>query len=627
VSSDAELLAIVEDSEKFLLRFFDAIESSATHIYDSALPLSPSSSLVRAQYVGQISTDVKISGIEESWDACMRTIQLRNNVDPMRFSAIKTCMTFSHKDDLIAVSGGNVVNIFETATGQLRTTLTDDRSNATSLAFSPDILVTGNNDGGVYVWDLQTGGLVDVLEGHTNRIRSLVFSPCGAMIATSSDDRTIRIWTAFSLDCRCVLEGHSDAIRTVCWSATGSEVISGSDDTTVKVWSISGKKCSKTFTVHSGLVNFVASSPNSSLIASGSEDRTLKVYDSQTGDVLHTILWFSEFQSSNQGHAVRFLDQDQIMYTTNKTFVIRDLTKKADVVTFEHEGHIVAISSDGSRLASSQDGVGVVKIWQTNRKQSQGVTAHHSKGVCCMFFSGDGQMVASGSEDKTAKVWDTSTGQCLTTFRGHSSVVRMAKFSPDSTLCASWAWNDDIWIWNVHTGNPISNLGHHSHVLNLCFSPDGNQLTWAQEGSGPDGHVQVRSQEVATGDCFLSIGRGVASGAVPSMSLDVDGSHWLGLLMRNTETRWSLYSAPESSRAINTNIRSRSSPMVVLHALPRNSTHVLSSYHHDWDNSWILDQQERRMLWEVPDWQCYLHGTKVVFTSTSGRVIIADFRT
>jgi hypothetical protein len=108
MSSDAELLAIVKDSERLLLQFFDAIESFATHIYGSALPLSSSSFLVWAQYVDQMTTDVKISGIGDSWDVCITAIQLHNTVHPMAYSPIQKCMPFSHEDDQIAISGGNV---------------------------------------------------------------------------------------------------------------------------------------------------------------------------------------------------------------------------------------------------------------------------------------------------------------------------------------------------------------------------------------------------------------------------------------------------------------------------------------------------------------------------------------
>jgi len=47
---DTDLLNIMKDGERFILRFFDAIAASACHIYHSALPWSPGSSLIRSLY-------------------------------------------------------------------------------------------------------------------------------------------------------------------------------------------------------------------------------------------------------------------------------------------------------------------------------------------------------------------------------------------------------------------------------------------------------------------------------------------------------------------------------------------------------------------------------------------------
>jgi WD40 repeat protein len=47
----------------------------------------------------------------------------------------------------------------------------------------------------VHVWDSKTGQLVASLEGHTDFIGSITFSPDGRRILTSSDDNTIRIHT------------------------------------------------------------------------------------------------------------------------------------------------------------------------------------------------------------------------------------------------------------------------------------------------------------------------------------------------------------------------------------------------------------------------------------------------
>jgi len=205
---DTNLFAIVNDSERFVLRFFDAIEESAPHIYDSALLWSPGSSLVRALYQDQIPQEVKlINGIEQSWDACTREVRTE-----FLLSIYHAQITFSHKDDLIAVTRDDFVEILEVMTGKRRATFRSQTENslASSLSFSPDdtVLVVGYYGVCIDVWDSQTGSLVNRLEGHTDTVTSVAFSPEAAMVASCSEDHTIRIWNVPSYDCRCILEGR-----------------------------------------------------------------------------------------------------------------------------------------------------------------------------------------------------------------------------------------------------------------------------------------------------------------------------------------------------------------------------------------------------------------------------------
>jgi len=184
------LLDMIQDSERFILRFFYPIEASSSHLYHSALPWSPISSLVRTLYQDQISTEAKMSNaIDDSWDASIRTIQTLNTV---------VHIAFSHKDDSIAVSEIGSVEIFETLTGHHRATLTSPEIAGMlwSLTFSPDdtLLASGHSDGIISVWDLQTGGLVCSLKGHTEAVKLVAFSPCGTIIVSCSDNKTVRIW-------------------------------------------------------------------------------------------------------------------------------------------------------------------------------------------------------------------------------------------------------------------------------------------------------------------------------------------------------------------------------------------------------------------------------------------------
>jgi WD40 repeat protein len=663
-ASDADLIAIVKDSERFVLRFFDVIELSAIHIYKSALPLSPSSSLVQAQYLDQVSKDVKFKVVDKTWDACIRTIRSQSSVH---------MITFSHKDDLVAVGEEDVVEVFEAVTGQRRATLMTNYI-VTYLAFSPDDNVLSiKSDDNVDVWDLQTGGVMGTLKGHTEDISSITFSPCGNMIATCSGDCTIRIWNTFSFDCRFVLKDHSQRVWTICWSASGNEVISGSLDKTVKLWRVSDKQTSLALTILTGgPVYSVASSPYSSLIAAGSGDGIVKLFDAETGHVLHTV-------STNLGDidSIRFLNRDQIMCLTNNggMFGIWDLKKSVDVLAFKYERCGRAMSSDGTHVVSSQSNV--VKICQRdtpmqNRHMDQDtpiqnkhdhrtkpvtkmlkrmksaftfpyrknhaemlqeseVAPRHTDKVTCIAFSEDGQLVASGSMDDTVKIWDTSTGQCLTTFHGHRSRVFTVTFSSNSRLCASWGYDYVIRIWEVRTSNPAPTFERSSmygtglppthiqlvslaYVHGMHFSPDDRQLVSLS-------HDDVKLWDVARGVCLASM---EVNPQFTSISFGVD---WASIVLKDSDDniqRWALSRDPD--HIDDATIPLPRLPIVFLPVkyteTPNMSSH---QYHLDERNSWVLDEQNRRMIWVPPDLKCFCDGKRVVYVSDGAVRIFIDF--
>jgi WD40 repeat protein len=89
---------------------------------------------------------------------------------------------------------------------------------------------------------------------------ALVFSPARSLISghfKREEPKWITIKPAIGDEwsaCLQTLEGHSDPVRSVAFSPDSARLASGSDDSTVKIWDASSGKCLQTLEGHSGPV-------------------------------------------------------------------------------------------------------------------------------------------------------------------------------------------------------------------------------------------------------------------------------------------------------------------------------------------------------------------------------------
>jgi len=162
----------------------------------------------------------------------------------------------------------------------------------TSVAFSPngETLASGSRDTTIKLWNGQTGTLLNTLTGHASVVSGLAFSTDGKTLASASHDKTIGLWDVESRELVRTLTGHSHWVESASFSDDGKTLASGSSDTTVRVWNVETGKQVWSLTGHDEEITCVVLAPNSNVIASGSNDKTIRLWNARTGQVITTLV-------------------------------------------------------------------------------------------------------------------------------------------------------------------------------------------------------------------------------------------------------------------------------------------------------------------------------------------------
>jgi WD40 repeat protein len=120
----------------------------------------------------------------------------------MQMSALSTsdsfalCLRFSPNGRLLALGDGNLIYLWDLASGKEVRQFAGPEVFACTLAFSPDgkLLAAGRLDGRIRLWRVDTGVVLRDLPAHDRAVTALAFSPDGRLLASGSRDTTILLW-------------------------------------------------------------------------------------------------------------------------------------------------------------------------------------------------------------------------------------------------------------------------------------------------------------------------------------------------------------------------------------------------------------------------------------------------
>ncbi|OZJ02670.1 hypothetical protein BZG36_04060 [Bifiguratus adelaidae] len=166
-----------------------------------------------------------------------------------------------------------------------RHTLTGHGHSVRALAANGNLVVSGSYDNSIRVWNISTGELIHHMEGHSQKVYSVVMSPDRKLCMSGSMDSTVRIWNLEDGTQVGVLEGHAMLVGLLGLSS--DSLVSAAADSTLRIWSTSSKVCKHVLSGHQGAITCFQHDDEK--VISGSEGG-LKLWDLKTGQLVRDLL-------------------------------------------------------------------------------------------------------------------------------------------------------------------------------------------------------------------------------------------------------------------------------------------------------------------------------------------------
>lgn len=396
---------------------------------------------------------------------------------------------------LASASKDSTVKIWDLGNGRDLRTYRASKEDVRALAWSSDgKMIASSVANDIHVWDPETGNLIKTLKGHQKAVSCVAFSPDNKSLVSGSDDFGVRLWDIEKGESISELNGDfapkaKNQINAVCFSPNGKLVAAVNGNGQMQIWNPSKPKKTQLVSgldVHAPNAAYqVSFGKDTSTIFTSGQDNSSKQFIGTTaeGETLPGHGRPTKLDANGSVYALAISPDSKFLATGGKDKAIRlwDLQGASPRLVRVYNGHSddvtsLAFSPDGKTLASAGKDQSL-RFWTVSLSDDHSNFQEHTASVWSVVVSGDGKLIASAGADRQILVRD-ATGKVVQTLSGNKAAITSLAFGSDHTTLVSVGGDKIVRIWNAVEGKLIKELTGHEGVImaSAIGGPGGKML-------------------------------------------------------------------------------------------------------------------------------------------------------
>jgi F-box and WD-40 domain protein CDC4 len=226
--------------------------------------------------------------------------------------------------------------------------LTGHHHSVRAIAAHGDTLVSGSYDCTVRVWKVSTGETVQRLQGHAQKVYSVVLDHARNRCISGSMDNMVKVWSLETGQCIFTLEGHTSLVGLL--DLSHGRLVSAAADSTLRIWDPENGQCKSRLCAHTGAITCFQH--DGQKVISGS-DRTLKMWNVKTGEFVKDLLtdlsgvWQVKF---NERRCVAAVQRNSLTYIE-----VLDFGASRDGIPLDQRGRRIVVNTKGHEIEDVTD--------------------------------------------------------------------------------------------------------------------------------------------------------------------------------------------------------------------------------------------------------------------------------